>query len=293
MNNSTGVETALAGDPLLVAFIGALIGFALGVALSYGTFLGGRYLKALGKHKLLLIAALERELPSDHLATYDGDRFIVPSLDWGKWDSTSVKVLSHLHDPSYSQILVALTAAQRKYASHTESMESERAKFESQVDKAVGEPEGLVRWTGSSPGPRPWYALSTVRKILFESHRARLGGGYTESVPLSVERMIRTSPGPDFQLSFNRTQVATGSEHQMVILEERVRPLLDDEFLREYVRRIVLADNQRVCDPAKKVFEDARAAVLERLVQRSEAIRGNCPLCPGFLRIHPVDAPGT
>lgn len=269
--------------------MGALIGFALGVALSYGTFLGRRYLKALGKHKLLLIATLKRELPSDHLAFYDGDRLFVPPLDWGNWDSPSVKVLRHLQNPAYSQVLVALTAAKDRYSRHTKSMEAERSSFESKIDGAIGEPAGMVRWPGSSPGPKPWYAISTVRKILFENYRTQLGGGYIEPIPLVVERLIRTSPGPACQLSFNRTQVATGSEAQMVMLEEKIRPLLDDEPLRECVRQIDLADKERVSEATKKAFNDEREAVLERLELRSESVRGKCPLCPGFLRIHPVD----
>jgi hypothetical protein len=289
VTNSTGTWIGLSSDPLLVAVIGAVIGFGSGVALSYGTFLGGRYLKALGKHKLLLIATLKRELPNDHLASYDGDRLIVPTLEWGKWDSPSIKVLGHLQTPSYSQVLATLMAAQKGYATHIKHMESERAKFESHIDKAIGEPVGMVRWTGSSPGPQPWYALSTIRKILFESFRIRLGGGYAEPVPLIVERFNRTSPGPGFQLSFNRTQVATGSEEQMSLLEERIRPLLDNEFLRECVRRINGADTERVSEPTRKKFDDARGAILERLELKSEAMRGKCPLCPGFLRIHPVD----
>jgi hypothetical protein len=293
VSNSTGIWAALSGDPLLVAVIAAVIGFGLGLALSYGTFLGRRYLNALGKHKLFLIATLKRQLPNDHLVTYDGTRFFLPPLDWGKWDSPSVKVLTHLQDPSYSQVLVALKAAQDKYTRLTRLMEAERVKFESQIDNAIGQPVGLVLWTGSSPGPKPWYALSTIRKILFENFRTHLGGGYIEPVPLVVESMIRTSPGPDFQLSFNRTQVATGSEGQMAMLEERILPLLDDEFLREYVRRVDMADKERVSDPSKRIFEEERATLLERLVHKSEAIKGKCPLCPGFLRIHPVDSPET
>jgi hypothetical protein len=291
VSNSPGVWSGIGGDPLLVAVIGALIGFVLGVALSYGTFLGRRYLKALGKHKLLLIATLKRELPGDHIATYDGDRFNLPTLDWGKWDSPSVKVLGHLHHPTYSQTLIALTAAQEAYSSHVEVMETAREKFESQINKAVGEPLGMVRFTGYHPGPRSWYAISTIRKIIFESYRGRLGGGYFDPIELTHLRMGNALVGLDFQLSLNRVQVAIGSETQMESLEERVRPLLDDEFLREYVRRVDLADTERVSDPAKKAFDDARHAILERLELRSEAVRGKCSLCPGFLRIHPVDEP--
>jgi hypothetical protein len=285
------VWSGISGDPLLIAVIGALIGFVLGVALSYGTFLGRRYLKALGKHKLLLIATLKRELPSDHIASYDGDRLNLPSLDWGKWDSHSVKVLGHLHDPSYSQILVALAAAQDVYSRHVRVMETAHEKFESQINKAIGEPVGMVRFTGYYPGPKPWYALSTIRKVIFEDYRRRLGGGYFDPIELTHLRMSNAPAGLDFQLSLNRVQVAIGSETQLESLEERIRPLLDDAFLSEYVRQVDIADTERVSEPAKKAFDDARYAVLERLELRSEAVRGKCSLCPGFLRIHPVDEP--
>jgi hypothetical protein len=289
VSNSTAVWVGLGGDPLLVAAIGALIGFGLGVALSYGTFLGRRYLRALGKHKLFLVGTLKRELPNDHLASYDGDKLSFPSLDWGRWDSPSVKVLGHLQDPSYSPILDALTSAQVNFSRHARAMETERVNFESQIDKAIGEPVGMVRFYGYHPGPRPWYALSTIRKVLFDDHRNRLPGGYFDPIELTHQRIRDAPDGLNFQLSLNRTQIAIGDETQMVSLVEKIRPLLDDEFLREYVRRIDTVDKARVGEPTKVEFNNAREGVLERLELKSEKVKGKCELCPSFIGIHPVD----
>jgi hypothetical protein len=290
LTNSTAGWAAITGDPLAVALISAAVGFVLGAITIYLSFLARRYVSAKWNHKAAFLALIKNPRESEYRVQYDGQLLNIPPFRWAEQDASANKLLGHLQSPRYRQLAAAVGKARANREAHVAAMNQALAGFRSRVDSAVGEITGLTEWAGVNLGPGVGILyVDTLRKLIFEDFRTRLGPGYMDPVDVAI------IPNPsgvlgktDHAIVWNSNyRVAEGTREQMVSLNDRLRPLITNGDLRSLVEQIEGEDRARASDSSIADFESQRESLIERLDAKQEALVGKCPLCPGFLGIQP------